>query len=60
MMQKQRDIYLLKMLKDAVEKEIEYHDQFNDHMGKGNAYQRSRPYHCTLLAQNGSGFKKFI
>ena len=51
---------LLKMLKDAAEKEIEYHDQFNDHMGKGNAYQRARPYHCTLLAQTDVGSKKFI
>ena len=34
---------LLKMLKDALEKGIEYHDQFNDNMGKGNAYQRARP-----------------
>ena len=42
---------LLKMLKDALEKEIQYHDQLNDNMGKGNAYQRARPYHCTLLAQ---------
>ena len=25
---------LLKMLKDAAEKGIEYHDQLNDHMGK--------------------------
>ena len=48
------------MLKDAAEKEIEYHDQFNDHMGKGNAYQRSSPYHCTLLAQTDDRFKKFI
>ena len=42
------------------EKEIEYHDQLNDYMGKGNAYQRARPYHCTLIAQNEVGLKKFI
>ena len=42
---------LLKMLKEAEEKEIQYHDQLNDNMGKGNAYQRARPYHCILLAQ---------
>ena len=51
---------LLKMLKDALEKEIEYHDQFNDHMGKGNAYQRARPYHCTLLAQTEVGLKNLF
>ncbi|MCH6267086.1 PolC-type DNA polymerase III [Neobacillus citreus] len=51
---------LLKMLKDAQEKEIIYHDEFNDHMGKGNAYQRARPYHCTLLAQTEHGLKNLF
>jgi DNA polymerase III subunit alpha, Gram-positive type len=51
---------LLKMLRDAAEKEIEYHDQLNDHMGKGNAYQRSRPHHCTLLAQTDVGLKNLF
>ncbi|MEH7252849.1 PolC-type DNA polymerase III [Neobacillus niacini] len=51
---------LLKMLKDATEKNIEYHDQFNDYMGKGNAYQRARPYHCTLLAQTEAGLKNLF
>jgi len=48
------------MLRDAAEKEIEYHDQLNDHMGQGNAYQRSRPYHCTLLAQTDVGLKNLF
>ncbi|AZU61522.1 PolC-type DNA polymerase III [Neobacillus mesonae] len=51
---------LLKMLKDANEKGIEYHDQFNENMGKGNAYQRARPYHCTLLAQTEAGLKNLF
>ncbi|KAB2337547.1 PolC-type DNA polymerase III [Cytobacillus depressus] len=51
---------LLKMLKDAADKEIEYHDQFNDHMGEGNAYQRARPQHCTLLAQTEAGLKNLF
>lgn len=51
---------LLKMLKDAAEKGITYHDEFNDHMGKGNAYQRARPYHCTLLAQTEAGLKNLF
>ncbi len=51
---------LLKMLKDALEKGIEYHDQLNDNMGKGNSYQRARPYHCTLLAQNDDGLKNLF
>ena len=29
-------------------------------MGKGNAYQRSRPYHCILLAQTDVGFKNLF
>ncbi|MGD6849791.1 PolC-type DNA polymerase III [Rossellomorea aquimaris] len=48
---------LLKMLKDAVEKGITNHNQFNDYMGKGDAYKRSRPYHCTLIAQTEEGLK---
>ncbi len=51
---------LLKMLKDATEKGIEFHDQFNEHMGEGNAYQRARPYHCTLLAQTEIGLKNIF
>lgn len=51
---------LMKMLKDTAEKGIEYHDQLNDNMGQGNAYQRSRPHHCTLLAQNDVGLKNLF
>jgi DNA polymerase III subunit alpha, Gram-positive type len=51
---------LMKMLKDALEKGIEYHDQLNDNMGQGNSYQRARPYHCTLLAQNEVGLKNLF
>ena len=48
------------MLKDAAEKGIEYHDQLNDNMGKGNAYQRARPHHCTLLSPNTGWLEKSI
>ncbi|MCA1030109.1 PolC-type DNA polymerase III [Bacillus timonensis] len=51
---------LLKMLKDSLEKGIEYHDQLNDNMGQGKAYQRSRPYHITLLATNEVGLKNLF
>jgi DNA polymerase III subunit alpha, Gram-positive type len=51
---------LLKMLKEAQEKEIQYHDQLNDNMGKGNAYQRARPYHCILMAQTDIGLKNLF
>ncbi|MEH7382561.1 PolC-type DNA polymerase III [Bacillus sp. JJ1533] len=50
----------LKLLKDAAEREIVYHDQLNDYMGQGKAYQRSRPYHATLLAQSDVGLKNLF
>src|SRR5690625_1146931 len=46
-----------KMLQNLLEKEITNHNQLNNHMGEGNAYQRSRPHHCILLAQNSKGLK---
>ncbi|TDL83300.1 PolC-type DNA polymerase III [Peribacillus frigoritolerans] len=51
---------LLRMLKDAAEKGIENHNQLNDNMGQGNAYQRARPYHAILLAQNEIGLKNLF
>lgn len=51
---------LMIMLKDAINKEILYHEQLNENMGKGNAYQRARPFHCTLLAQNQAGLKNLF
>src|SRR5699024_11299359 len=50
--------YLLwKLVEELLEREITNHNELNDHMGEGNAYQRSRPFHCTLLAQNQEGLK---
>ncbi|MFD1735853.1 PolC-type DNA polymerase III [Bacillus salitolerans] len=51
---------LLRLLKNAAEMGIEYHDQLNENMGKGNAYQRSRPYHMTILAKNEVGLKNLF
>ncbi|WP_088105127.1 PolC-type DNA polymerase III [Halalkalibacter urbisdiaboli] len=49
--------YLLwKMVKDANERDIEFHDELNDHMGQGN-FHRQRPSHCTILAQTQEGLK---
>ncbi|MEK4030159.1 PolC-type DNA polymerase III [Pseudobacillus sp. FSL P4-0506] len=50
----------LRMLKDANEKGIVYHDDLNTHMGDGGAYKRARPYHCTILAQNDAGLKNLF
>lgn len=51
---------LMIMLKEAHEKGIHYHDQLNDNMGQGNAYQRARPYHCTIFAQTEVGLKNLF
>ncbi|MGE8204047.1 PolC-type DNA polymerase III [Heyndrickxia sp. NPDC080065] len=51
---------LIKLLKDANNQGIEYHDQFNEHMGQGGAYKRARPSHCTLLAQTEAGLKNLF
>lgn len=53
--------YLLwKLVKEAMEKGITSHNHFNQHMGEGNAYQRARPYHATLLAKNEVGLKNLF
>ncbi|MCD5322721.1 MULTISPECIES: PolC-type DNA polymerase III [Pontibacillus] len=50
--------YLLwKLLKEAQKKDIHNHMDLNKFMGEGNAYQRSRPSHAILLAQNPTGLK---
>ncbi|WP_164215489.1 PolC-type DNA polymerase III [Virgibacillus sp. YIM 98842] len=46
-----------KLVKALLKKEITNHNQLNNHMGEGKAYQRSRPYHCVLLAQTETGLK---
>ncbi|UJL47964.1 PolC-type DNA polymerase III [Virgibacillus sp. NKC19-16] len=50
--------YLLwKLVQGLLKEEITNHNQLNNHMGEGNAYQRSRPYHCILLAKTQEGLK---
>ncbi|MDY7043928.1 MULTISPECIES: PolC-type DNA polymerase III [unclassified Virgibacillus] len=50
--------YLLwKLVQALLKKEITNHNQLNNHMGEGNAYQRSRPFHCILLAKTQEGLK---
>ncbi|MGE7120583.1 PolC-type DNA polymerase III [Peribacillus sp. NPDC046944] len=51
---------MLKMLKETIARGITHHDQLNDNMGNGNAYQRSRPSHCTLIAQTQEGLKNLF
>ncbi|NGP44093.1 PolC-type DNA polymerase III [Bacillaceae bacterium SIJ1] len=49
-----------KLLKEATERGIEWHDEMNKYMGEGNAYQRSRPFHVTILAKNEVGLKNIF
>ena len=50
----------LKLLEDAEEKGITYLDDFNKHIGEGDAYKRARPSHCTLLATDDEGLKNLF
>ncbi|GAA0445186.1 PolC-type DNA polymerase III [Lentibacillus halophilus] len=50
--------YLMwKLVQRLLKKDIINHRQLNDHMGEGDAYKRSRPSHCILLAQTDVGIK---
>ncbi|RAK23407.1 DNA polymerase-3 subunit alpha (Gram-positive type) [Anoxybacillus vitaminiphilus] len=51
---------LIRMLKDAHEKGILYHDELNKATSEAAAFQRSRPFHVTLLAQNEVGLKNLF
>ncbi|MBA2873955.1 PolC-type DNA polymerase III [Thermaerobacillus caldiproteolyticus] len=51
---------LMRLLKDAQEKGILYHDEFNERSRQATSYQRSRPFHVTLLAQNDVGLKNLF
>ncbi|CAM5570195.1 DNA polymerase III PolC-type OS=Lysinibacillus sphaericus OX=1421 GN=polC PE=3 SV=1 [Lysinibacillus sphaericus] len=51
---------LLHLLKEADELGIKYHDDFNKHIGGGDAYKKARPMHCTILAVNNDGLKNLF
>lgn len=51
---------LLHLLKEADAKDIKYHDDFNKHIGEGDAYKRARPTHCTILAIDNNGLKNLF
>lgn len=46
-----------KLVEQLEEQNIDNINQLNDHMGEGDSYQHSRPFHCILLAQNEIGLK---
>src|SRR5699024_10195132 len=49
-----------KLLSMLDEQKILNHNELNDHMGEGDAYQHSRPSHCILLAKNETGLKNIF
>lgn len=51
---------LIKMLKDCFERGIFNHNQLNELGKTENSYQKGRPFHCTLLAQNQTGLKNLF
>lgn len=46
-----------KLVARLEEQEITNQDQLNNHMGTGDSYQHSRPFHSVLLAQNEIGLR---
>ncbi|MBY0222024.1 PolC-type DNA polymerase III [Sporosarcina aquimarina] len=50
----------LRLLADAQEKGIEWLDDLNKNIGEGDAYKRSRPSHCTLIATDNEGLKNLF
>ncbi|MGX7013130.1 PolC-type DNA polymerase III [Vagococcus silagei] len=39
---------------------VVYHDEFNQHVGEGDAYKRARPFHVTIIAQTQAGLKNLF
>lgn len=51
---------LIKMLSEALEFGIEYHDELNEKGKSNNSYKQGRPFHATLLAQTQTGLKNLF
>ncbi|MFC0229900.1 PolC-type DNA polymerase III [Bhargavaea ullalensis] len=51
---------LVHLLKEAEELGIKNHNEFNLHIGGGDAYKRARPSHCTILVKNQTGLKNLF
>ncbi|SIT67298.1 PolC-type DNA polymerase III [Edaphobacillus lindanitolerans] len=51
---------LVHLLKEAEELDIRNHNEFNLHIGGGDAYKRARPSHCTILVKNQTGLKNLF
>ncbi|ARD49330.1 PolC-type DNA polymerase III [Sporosarcina sp. P33] len=50
----------LRLLADTKERGIEWLDDLNKNIGEGDAYKRSRPSHCTILAADDEGLKNLF
>ncbi|KYG89605.1 PolC-type DNA polymerase III [[Bacillus] sp. KCTC 13219] len=51
---------MLHLLKEAHDKGIKYHDDFNRYVGGDDSYKQARPSHCTILAVNEIGLKNLF
>lgn len=50
-----------KFLEEAKDEfQIEYHDQFEEYRGYGDAYKRARPFHAVLMAKTQAGLKNLF
>ncbi|MDS9470618.1 PolC-type DNA polymerase III [Sporosarcina pasteurii] len=50
----------IKLLEGAEAKGITHLDDFNKHIGEGDAYKRARPSHCTIIATDDVGMKNLF
>ncbi|KGR80318.1 PolC-type DNA polymerase III [Ureibacillus manganicus] len=51
---------MLHLLKEAKEKGINFHDDFNKHINGDESFKQGRPYHCTILAVDNDGLKNMF
>ncbi len=51
---------MLHLLKEAHDKGIKYHDDFNRFVGGDDSYKQARPSHCTILATDEIGLKNLF
>ncbi|MEO4053485.1 PolC-type DNA polymerase III [Solibacillus sp. CAU 1738] len=51
---------MLHLLKEANEKGVKFHDDFNKYIGGDDSYKQARPTHCTILAADNTGLKNLF
>ncbi|RUL55769.1 PolC-type DNA polymerase III [Lysinibacillus antri] len=51
---------MLHLLKEAKDRGVQYHDEFNQQINKNESYKSARPYHCSILAVDNDGLKNLF